>query len=80
VVLAPVDGAYTLNQEEMIEVLQQIRPKLVIPMHIFSQATLEKFLTRAGAFYGIRRDTVSTVVLSRADLPQTPEFLVLAGR
>src|SRR5438132_1233539 len=48
VVLVPVDGTYTLNQEEMIEVLRQIGPKIVVPMHIFSQASLEKFLTRAG--------------------------------
>src|SRR6266700_3138600 len=31
VVLVPVDGTYTLNQEEMVEVLQQIGPKIVIP-------------------------------------------------
>jgi L-ascorbate metabolism protein UlaG (beta-lactamase superfamily) len=40
VVMVPVDGVWTLNQEDMIEVLQQIRPKLVIPMHIFTRATL----------------------------------------
>jgi L-ascorbate metabolism protein UlaG (beta-lactamase superfamily) len=80
VVLVPVDGAYTLNQEEMIEVLQQIGPKLVIPMHIFSSATLEKFLTRAGALYAVRRETGPAMVLSRAELPAAPEILVLAGR
>jgi L-ascorbate metabolism protein UlaG (beta-lactamase superfamily) len=80
VVLVPVDGTYTLNQEEMIEVLQQIGPKLVIPMHIFSQASLEKFLTRAGGLYAIRRETGAAVALSRADLPATPEILVPAGR
>ena len=79
VVMAPVDGVYTLNQEEMIEVLQQIGPKIVIPMHMFSQETLERFLTRAGALYAVHRETGSTVVLSRADLPATPEIRVLAG-
>ena len=80
VVMVPVDGTYTLNQEEMIEVLRQIGPKLVIPMHIFTQASLEKFLNRASGFYAIRRDSGPAVVLSRADLPRTPEILVLAGR
>ena len=79
VVMAPVDGVYTLNQEEMIEVLQQIGPKIVIPMHMFSQETLERFLTRAGTLYAVHRETGSTVVLSRADLPATPEIRVLAG-
>ena len=64
----------------MIEVLQQIGPKLVIPMHIFSPATLEKFLARAGALYAVRRETGPAIILSRAELPATPEILVLAGR
>ena len=80
VVMVPVDGAYTLNQQEMVEVLRQIGPKLVIPMHIFSGASLERFLARAGDFYAIRRATDATLVLSRAELPQSPTILVLAGR
>ncbi len=80
VVMVPVDGTFTLNQEEMIEVLRQIGPKIVIPMHIFSQASLEKFLTRAGGFFAVRRESGSAVVLSRAGLPATSEILVLAGR
>ena len=77
VVMAPVDGTYTLNQEEMVEVLRQIGPKLVIPMHIFSQASLERFLSRAGGFYAVRRETSPTLLLSRAALPETPSILVL---
>ena len=69
VVMVPVDGTYTLNQEEMVEVLRQIGPKLVIPMHIFTQASLEKFLARASGFYAVRRDSGPAVVLSRAGLP-----------
>ena len=80
VVMVPVDGTYTLNQEEMIEVLRQIGPKLVIPMHLFTQASLEKFLTRAGGFFAVRRESGPAVVLSRAGLPVTAEILVLAGR
>jgi L-ascorbate metabolism protein UlaG (beta-lactamase superfamily) len=79
VVMAPVDGTYTLNQEEMIEVLRQIGPKLVIPMHIFSQASLERFLASAGGYYAVRREAVPTVIFSRAALPASPTILVLAG-
>jgi len=64
----PVDGAWTLNQEDMIEVLRQIKPKIVIPMHIFTQATFDKFLTRAGA---------RTVILTRSELPEKAEILVI---
>ena len=80
VVMVPVDGAYTLNQTDMIEVLRQIGPKVVIPMHIFSEARLERFLAQAGAFYAVHRETDETVVVSRAGLPEVPTILVLAGR
>ena len=91
VVMVPVDGTFTLNQEEMIDVVRQIGPRIVIPMHIFSQASLEKFLRQAaglrpgnsqppGGFYAVRRENGSAVVLSRAELPGSPEILVLAGR
>ena len=42
VVMVPVDGGYTLNQDDMIAVLQQIKPKIAVPMHVFTQSTLEK--------------------------------------
>jgi L-ascorbate metabolism protein UlaG (beta-lactamase superfamily) len=80
VVMVPVDGTYTLNQEEMIDVLRQIGPKLVIPMHIFTLASLEKFLARAGAFFTVRREIGPAVAVSRTGLPATPEILVLPGR
>jgi L-ascorbate metabolism protein UlaG (beta-lactamase superfamily) len=80
VVMVPVDGTFTLNQEEMIEVVRQMGPKIVIPMHIFTQASLEKFLTRAGGFFAVRRESGPAVVLSRGGLPVTSEILVLAGR
>jgi L-ascorbate metabolism protein UlaG (beta-lactamase superfamily) len=78
VVMVPVDGTYTLNQEEMIEVLRQIGPKLVIPMHIFTQASLERFLARASGFYAVQREPSPTLLFSRAELPETPSIVVLA--
>ena len=78
--MVPVDGVWTLNQDEMIEVLRQIKPKIIIPMHIFTQATLDKFLTRIGDFYAVRHAEGHTVVLARSELPAEPEILVLTGR
>lgn len=80
IVMVPVDGAFTLNQDEMIEVLQQIKPKLVLPMHVFTQATLERFLARAGEHYRVRQMPEAKITLSRADLPAEPEIDVLPGR
>jgi L-ascorbate metabolism protein UlaG (beta-lactamase superfamily) len=78
--MVPVDGAWTLNQDDMIAVLQQIKPKIAIPMHVFTQATLDKFLARAAEFCTVRRAAEPAVVLSRAGLPASPEVLVLPGR
>jgi L-ascorbate metabolism protein UlaG (beta-lactamase superfamily) len=79
IVMVPVDGVWTLNQEDMIEVLQQIKPKIAIPMHIFTQAALDKFLSRIGGLYTVRNATSRTAVFSRPQLPETAEILVLSG-
>lgn len=76
IVMVPVDGALTLNQEEMIAVLQQIKPKIAIPMHVFSETRLDRFLVRAGERYHVRRMAEPRIVISRADLPAEPEILV----
>jgi L-ascorbate metabolism protein UlaG (beta-lactamase superfamily) len=78
VVMVPVDGAWTLNQDDMIGVLQQIKPKIVIPMHIFTQATLDKFLTKIGDLYAVRHAS-RTIVLTRSELPASAEVVVLPG-
>ena len=81
IVLVPVDGSFTLNQPEMIEVLRQLKAKIAIPMHVFTDATLARFLARAGERgFDVRHAPEARIVVSRADLPATPEILVLPGR
>lgn len=80
VLLVPVDGAFTMNQFDMIEVVHQIAAPLVIPMHYFTEATLKRFLDRLGDTHTIRVSDDPHVTLSRASLPQgRPEVLVLPG-
>jgi hypothetical protein len=80
VVLVPVDGSYTLDLGGMMEVLAAMSPKLMIPMHFFGQATLERFLDRArGNGWEVARGDTASVVLSRDTLPATPRVLVLPG-
>ncbi len=80
VVLVPVDGTYTLNVDGMVEVLQQIKAPLAVPMHIFGPSTLERFLERMGEIYEIERSETPVTVLARAGLPKKPKMLVLPGR
>lgn len=80
VVLAPVDGSYTLNIDDMVRVLQGLEAPLIIPMHYFGRATLERFLDTLGKHYEVVRSDTPTVTLSRETLPKKPTVLVLPGR
>lgn len=80
VVLAPVDGSYTLDIEGMVETLKAINPPLVIPMHYFSQWGLERFLQRLGRDREVEYAGAPSVRLSRETLPRSPKVLVLEGR
>jgi L-ascorbate metabolism protein UlaG (beta-lactamase superfamily) len=79
VVLAPVDGTYTLDLDGMVEVLQALKAPLVIPMHYFSSYTLGRFLERVGRSYEIEMHEVPSVLISKTTLPAKPKVLVLPG-
>jgi L-ascorbate metabolism protein UlaG (beta-lactamase superfamily) len=77
VVLAPVDGSYTLDTPGMLEVLKALKAPLIIPMHYFSDFTLNRFLDAARADFDIQTSPVPSIVVSRANLPSKPQILVL---
>jgi L-ascorbate metabolism protein UlaG (beta-lactamase superfamily) len=79
VVMAPVDGNYTLDLDGMMEVLTALKPQLIIPMHFFGWYTLDRFLERAQTLWPVERAEVPTVVVSKATLPKNPKILVLPG-
>jgi len=79
VVLAPVDGTYTLDLDGMMEVLHALKAPLMIPMHYFSALTLERFLDRARQDWEVAVNETPSIVLSRAKLPKDPKVLVLPG-
>jgi L-ascorbate metabolism protein UlaG (beta-lactamase superfamily) len=80
VVLVPVDGTFTLNTEGMVEVLKQIRAPLAIPMHIFGEHTLQRFLETMGSIYEIERSDGAFIELTKETIPKKPKMLVLQGR
>ena len=79
VVLAPVDGTYTLDLDGMMEVLHALKAPLTIPMHYFSALTLERFLDRARQDWEVSINDTPSILLSRAKLPKDPKVLVLPG-
>ena len=79
IVLVPVDGGATLDLDGMIEVLEALKAKVMIPMHYFSTYTLNRFLDRAKDKFPAEFNDTPSVVISKATLPATPKFLVLPG-
>ena len=78
VLLVPVDGSFTIAQELMVEVIGQIQPAVVIPMHYFGPSTLRRFVSLISDRYEVEIAEVPTVVLSRHTLPWR-KVLVLPG-
>jgi L-ascorbate metabolism protein UlaG (beta-lactamase superfamily) len=79
VLLVPVDGGYTLETFDMIEVLRAINAPLMIPMHFFGASTLNRFLASAREHFPVEYSDTAAVSLSRANLPKRPKILVLPG-
>ncbi len=80
VVLVPVDGSFTLNTDGMVEVLKQIDAPVAIPMHMFGESTLARFLEKMGQIYEVQRHPSPSIVLSRAQMPKNRTMFVLPGR
>ncbi|MGR3469290.1 MAG: MBL fold metallo-hydrolase, partial [Shimia sp.] len=57
VVMAPVDGGFTLDRATMVKTLGQLRSSLIIPMHWFSPQNLEAFLRDMEGDFVIERTT-----------------------
>ena len=79
IVMVPVDGSYTMNQGSMVEVLQTLKARLILPMHVFGPATLQNFLRRLGEAFEIETSGSPTIIVSSAPLPPSPKVLVLQG-
>jgi L-ascorbate metabolism protein UlaG (beta-lactamase superfamily) len=77
VLLPMVDGAYSLSQYDIIEVIDQIKPQLIIPIHYFGSSQLDNFLQRMNNRFPVVRAEDPHIVLSRATLPKQPEILVV---
>ena len=80
VVMAPVDGGLTLDLPTMIRVLQRLRSSVVIPMHWFGPASLQRFLDGMQADFAIERRAENWIELSPDALPRRPTVVVLSPR
>lgn len=77
VVMAAVDGGMTVDLPTMIDVLERLESSVVIPMHWFGQAGLERFLAGIAGSFDIDRRETSEIEISLRTLPERPTVVVL---
>jgi L-ascorbate metabolism protein UlaG (beta-lactamase superfamily) len=80
ILLIPVGGFFTIDAKEATQVAEQIKPKILIPMHFktekcgFPISPVEDFLTGKT---NIKRAKTSEATFDKATLPQQMEIVVL---
>ncbi|HUF86093.1 MAG TPA: MBL fold metallo-hydrolase [Thermohalobaculum sp.] len=80
IVMAPVDGSYTVDIATMIRVLQRLKARLVLPMHIFGEYSLARFLDGMKGDFEVTMHGERTIRVSRDSLPSRPTVMVLPQR
>ncbi|MCX7845128.1 MAG: MBL fold metallo-hydrolase [Dictyoglomaceae bacterium] len=77
----PVGGVYTIDANQALEIVEKIKPKIVIPMHYktpnlkFDLAPVESFLSIIK--YPIKRLIEKEVEINKETLPKSTEVWVL---
>ena len=79
ILMIAVDGGYTLGHRDAVELIGQIHPRIVLPMHYFSQENLARFLSLMRARFAIDVRNTSSFQVSRATVPAEPTVIALPG-
>ncbi|MDR3536240.1 MAG: MBL fold metallo-hydrolase [Acetobacteraceae bacterium] len=79
VVMVAVDGAWTMSQADAAAVVEQIQPRVVLPMHYFTRDVLNRFIELERGRYDIDVRDTPTMTLSRTTLPARPTIVALPG-
>jgi L-ascorbate metabolism protein UlaG (beta-lactamase superfamily) len=78
VIMIPIDASTNLGFDDIIKVIDQVKPPIVIPMHYDVSKQAELFAAFAQDHYPVKRIAQSQLTLSRAMLPKSTEIYVLA--
>jgi L-ascorbate metabolism protein UlaG (beta-lactamase superfamily) len=79
VVMVPADGSWTMSFEDVLTVIEQLRPSLVIPMHIDTLQQAQAFAQNTGGRYPVRQVSERSLTLSRQLLPATTTIVLFGG-
>ncbi len=75
ILMIPVGGTYTIDAEEAVHIINQIEPKIVIPMH-YKTPGLNIKLDGVDLFLkemGTKKEAVDKLTIKKKDLPQGEE-------
>ena len=80
VLMVPIDGGYTMGQPLMVDVVKQIQPRIVLPMHYWGRSQVERF---QGLMQPLDPDFVwpdrRSLEVVREELPPKLTVIVLGG-
>jgi L-ascorbate metabolism protein UlaG (beta-lactamase superfamily) len=80
VLMVPIDGAYTMGMPLMVEVVRQIQPRIVLPMHYWGRSQVDRFESLMAEldadFVWPDRRTIEVV---REELPEKLTVMVVGG-
>ena len=77
VLMVPIDGDVNLSHAEVMMIVDQVAPKLVVPMYLQLPGPAKAFRTLAERFYPVRDHKGSALILRRADLPASTQVLFM---
>ncbi len=77
VLMTPIDAMANLGFEDVLRVVEQVKPPIVIPMHYDVERQADNFAKFVGGRYPIRRLKDSQLTLARSMLPASTEIFIL---
>ena len=79
IVMVAVDGIWTMSQQDAAAAVEQLQPRVVLPMHYFSRDVLTRFLDLERGKYAIDIRDRPVLDISRTTLPAAPTVIALPG-
>jgi len=79
VILVPADGSWTMSFDDVLTVIEQLRPFLVIPMHIDVPQQALAFVQHSAGRYPVREVPERSLTLHRQLLPATTAIVLFGG-
>jgi L-ascorbate metabolism protein UlaG (beta-lactamase superfamily) len=79
VVMIPADGAWTISFADVLTIIDQLRPSLIIPMHIDTPQQALTFVQHTGRRYAVRQISERSLTLSRQLLPAAATIVLFGG-